>query len=131
MYGLGVLKFLDQLHLKELHLHDLLFLVLPDASLLVELAVDVAVHGVDLSFALLVDFEQGEPFLLQDHLVLHFVVLLGLRVDLVAALLKLGFEHFRLLGFLALGEVDGFLDFTLFILTLLLEDVVALAVHLL
>lgn len=87
-------------------------------------------HSADFSFPLLVNLQECKPFLLEDHLVLHFVVLLSLCVDLVAALLQLGFEYFRLFGFLTLREVDGFLDFTFFILPLLLEDVVLPAVHL-
>lgn len=107
-----------------------MLLVLANASLFVELAVDVTMHSADFSFTLLVDLQKSKPFLLEDHLVLHFVVLLSLCVNLMAALLKLGFEYFRLFRFLTLGEIDGFLDFTFFILPLLCEDVVLTAVNL-
>lgn len=108
-----------------------MLLVLPHAALFVELAVDVPLDGADPSLLVLLDFELSEPFLLQDYLVLHLVVLFGLLLDLLASVFELDLDGLGLLGLLSLRQVDGLLDLTLLILPLLLEHVVALARHLL
>jgi hypothetical protein len=108
-----------------------LLLDLADTAFIVQLTVDVSLHGVDAAFAIFFDFKLGEALLLHDHLVLHFVVLLSFEIYLLSTLLKLDFDGFGLFGFLTLGEVDGFLDLTFLILTLLLEDVIVLRTHLL
>lgn len=129
--GLGVLKFLDQLHLKQLHLHDFLFLHLSNARLLFQLAIEIALHGTDPSLLVLFDLQLRESLLLYDQLVLKLRILLRLKLHLHTPLGQLGFDSLGLLGFLPLRQVNGLLDLALLILTLFLQDVVILAAHLL
>lgn len=112
-------------------MHDLLFLQLLYAALVVKLSVDVSLNTTDAALLVLFDLEQGEALLLHDDLVLHLVLMIVLHVNSLPPLLQLGLHSFGLFGFFALAEVNGFLDFLLFVLSLLLQYVVVLAAHLL
>ena len=129
--SLCVLQLLDEFHLEELHLHDLLLLDLANAALILQLTVHVPLDRGDPPLSVFLNFQLSEPLLLVDQLVLHLVVLFCLELNLLAALLELLLDGLSLLCLLPLGEEYGLLDLALFVLSLLLKDVVALAAHLL
>jgi hypothetical protein len=121
---LCVLYLLDELHFNALHIHDLFFFGLAEAVFNVGLVGLAALGHHDLSLAFLLDLHLGKTLLLVDDLVLHLV--LGLHFELLVAplLLVLSLYYLRLLRLFFLREVDCFLNFPFFFLSLLVYHVV-------
>lgn len=119
-----VLYLLDELHFNALHIHDLFFFGLAEAVFNVGLVGLAALGHHDLSLAFLLDLHLGKTLLLVDDLVLHLV--LGLHFELLVAplLLVLSLYYLRLLRLFFLREVDCFLNFPFFFLSLLVYHVV-------
>ena len=119
-----VLYLLDELHFNALHIHDLFFFGLAEAVFNVGLVGLAALGHHDLSLAFLLDLHLGKTLLLVDDLVLHLV--LGLHFELLVPplLLVLSLYYFCLLRLLLLGQVDCFLNFPFFFLSLLVYHVV-------
>jgi len=121
---LCVLYLLDELHFNALHIHDLFFFGLAEAVFNVGLVGLAALGHHDLSLAFLLDLHLGKTLLLVDDLVLHLV--LGLHFELLVPplLLVLSLYYFCLLRLLLLRQVDCFLNFPFFFLSLLVYHVV-------
>ena len=119
-----VLYLLDELHFNALHIHDLFFFGLAEAVFNVGLVGLAALGHHDLSLAFLLDLHLGKTLLLVDDLVLHLV--LGLHFELLVPplLLVLSLYYFCLLRLLLLRQVDCFLNFPFFFLSLLVYHVV-------
>ena len=108
--GLCVLQLLNQLHLKHLHLHDLL-LLRTDHGLLLDhplLHLRLRLHLFSSYEFLLLKL--GYSLLLFDHLVLLLCVQLCLSEEYVLSLFILDLYDTLLFDFLFLGEVDGLLN---------------------
>ena len=108
--GLGVLQLLNQLHLKHLHLHDLLLLRANHGFLL-----NHPLFCFCLRFHLFSSYEflllkLGNSLLLFNHLVLLLGVQLRLSEEYVLSLFILDLYDTLLFDLLLLGEVDGLLD---------------------
>ena len=72
------------------------------AAFIVQLAVDVSLHGVDTPLFVLLDFQLSKPLLLVDQLILHLVVLLRLHINLLSPRLQLLLNSLGLLGLFTL-----------------------------
>ena len=72
------------------------------AAFIVQLAVDVSLHGVDTSLFVLLNFQLSKPLLLVDQLILHLVVLLRLHINLLSPRLQLLLNSLGLLGLFTL-----------------------------
>lgn len=72
------------------------------AAFIVQLAVDVSLHGVDTSLFVLLNFQLSKPLLLVDQLILHLVVLLRLHINLLSPRLQLLLHSLGLLGLFTL-----------------------------
>ena len=72
------------------------------AAFIVQLAVDVSLHGVDTSLFVLLNFQLSKPLLLVDQLILHLVVLLRLHINLLSPRLQLLLDSLGLLGLFTL-----------------------------
>jgi len=83
-------------------------------------------HSDHLAAPLLVDLHPSNVLLLRDNLVLHPVLLFHFEVHVSLLLVVLFTDDLGLLGFLALGKVDGFLHFSFFVLALLIQHVIVL-----
>jgi len=121
---LCVLNLLDKLHFNALHIHDLFFFGLAEAVFNVGFIGLAALGHHDLSLAFLLDLHLGKTLLLAYDLVLHLV--LGFHFELLVAplLLVLSLYYLCLLRLLLLREVDRFLNFPLFLLSLLVYHIV-------
>lgn len=104
-----ILKLLYQLHLKHLHLHDLLLLGTDNCLLLSHFLVDVSFGFHLLSSNKLFFLKKSNSFLLFNHLILSLGVESGLVKEYVFALLVLDLHDPLLLHFLLLAQVDGLL----------------------
>ena len=104
-----VLKLLDQLHLKHLHLHDLLLLGTDNCLLLSHFLVDVSLGLHLLSSNKLFFLKKSYSFLLFNHLILSLGVESSLVKEYVFSLLVLDLHDPLLLHFFLLAKVDGFL----------------------
>ena len=128
---LSVLELLDKFHLEHLHLHDFLLFHSSYSRLIVKFTIDIAMNRMNTTLLILFNLQLSKTFLLYDDLILKLVVLLGLHIYRLSALLQLRLHCLRLLCFLALRQVYGLLDLPLLILSLLLDHVIRLRVHLL
>lgn len=128
--GLRVLKFLNQLHLYALHIHDLLFLHEPYLVLIVHLVELAALGCLDLPLSLLLYFLGGQSLLLIDDRVLHAVLSVNLELHVLAFLLELLLLDFGLLSLLLLAQIDSLLHFAAFVVTLVLYVDVLRRLHL-
>ena len=72
------------------------------AAFIVQLAVDVSLHGVDTSLFVLLNFQLSKPLLLVDQLILHLVVLFRLHINLLSPRLQLLLDSLGLLGLFTL-----------------------------
>lgn len=121
MHGLRILQLLDQLHLKLLHLHHFLLLLLTQVVLVVDTIFLMFLHLVGAALAVFFDLHRSKPLLLVNDLILHAVLLFNLKVLELLFLFVLLFDYLGLLGFLALGLEDGLLDLALLVLSLLVD----------
>ncbi len=88
-------------------------------------------HWINTTLFILLDLQLSESLLLYDDLVLELVILVSLHLNGLSALLELCLDRLGLFRFLSLWQVNRLLDLLLFILSLLLDHVVGLRVHLL
>ena len=107
---MSVLKLLDELHFKHLHLHDLLLFVSDDAFLLGHALVIVKLRFHLLSSHEFLLLKKGDALLLFDHLILRRSILRGLVEEHLLSLLVLNLHEPLLFHFLFLAQVDGFLN---------------------
>ena len=107
--SLGVLKFLNEFHLKHFHLQNFLLLCPNHSLLLSHLFVDVVLSFHLLSSDKLFLLKQCNPLLLFYHLVFSLCVHSSLVEEDVLSLLVLHLHHSLLLHFFFLAQVDGFL----------------------
>jgi len=114
---LRVLKLLDELHFKHLHLHHFLLLVSDDAFLLGHALVIVKLSFHLLSSHKLLLLKKGYALLLFDHLVFRRSILRGLVEEDLLSLLVLNLHEPLLFHFLLLAQVDGFLNLLPFIVS--------------
>ena len=84
---------------------------------------------LDTTRTIFLDFHRSQPFLLVYNLILQAILLLYLEVLELLLLFILLLNDFCLLCLFSLGLKDGFLDFSLLILTLLSVGVVVLSGH--
>jgi len=89
------------------------------------------VHRLNATLLFILDLQLSEALLLYNDLILELIVLFGFGLDLCPARFKLSLDSLSLLGFFTLGEIDSLLYFALLILTLLLNNVISLRIHLL
>ncbi len=128
--SLGVLKFLNQLHLYALHIHHLFFLHEPYLVLVVHLVKLAALGCLDLPLSFLLYFLRGQSLLLVDDCILHAVFSVNLKLHVLALLLELLPLDFCLLPLLLLAQIDSLLHFAAFVVALVLNVDVLRRLHL-
>ena len=128
--GLSVLKFLYQLHLYALHIHNFLFFHESYLVLIVHLVELTALGCLDLPLSLLLYFLRGESLLLIHDRVLHTVLSVNLELHVLAFLLKLLLLYFGLLSLLLLAQIDSLLHFAAFVVSLVLNFDILRGLHL-
>lgn len=102
LYGLGVLQFLDEFHLKHLHLHDLGFFLSDHLFLFGNLSGDVLASLMHFPDSKLLDLHLLVLHLFVLQASFHLVLLLLLRVELLQTSLSLIVYELSLLCLLAL-----------------------------
>ena len=80
----------------------------------------------DFAFAFVFNLHRRQAFLLIDNLVLHSVFLFNLKIHVSFLLVVLTADDLGLLSLLLLRQKDCFLNFPLFILSLLVQHIVLL-----
>jgi len=113
--GLRVLQFFNELHLKQLHLHNLLFLCCNDSLLLLNLALDLNSCFNNPAAFRLFHLLFGN-LLLYTHLLLHIMVPLGPELHiLIVAGPVFHCLNFSFVGLLLTMHLNGRLDLLLFL----------------
>jgi len=128
--SLGVLKFLDQLHLYAFHIHDFFLLHQPYLLLVIRFLLLVVLRSVNLPVSFLGHFLRSQALLLIDDCTLHSVFRINLKFHVLLFLFILLLLNFSLLAFLLLREVDCLLDFASFVIAPVFKVNVLLGLHL-
>ena len=126
---LSVLEFLDELHLKLLHLHDFFLLLLSEVVLVVHAFVVGPLHLLKAPLAVLFNLHRRQSFLLIHDLILHAVFLLDLEALELLFLLVLLLDDLGLFGLFAARLENGLLHFAFFVGALFLDREVILGDH--
>ena len=98
--GLGVLKFLDQLHLYALHIHDFFFFHQTNLVLITHFVKLAALRCLDFPLSFLVYFLSSQPLLLINDCILHSVLSVNFKVHVLSFLFILLHLDFCLLPLL-------------------------------
>ena len=128
--GLGVLKFLDELHLYAFHIHDFFLFHQPYLVLITHFVELAALRSLNLPLSLFGYFLGSQTLLLIDDCVLHTVFSVNFEVHVLLLLFILLHLDFGLLPFLLFREVDCLLDFTSFVIALVFNVDVLRSLHL-
>ena len=119
--SLGILQFLNQLHLKHFHLHDLCLLLSYHLFLFSDLPGDIVPRLLLLFASELFDLGSLYLFLLLLNLCFHVVLLGHLVVELLLPLLALHIHKLGLLRFFFLVHHDSVFYFAFFEVPLIPE----------
>ena len=128
--GLGVLKFLDELHLYAFHIHDFFLLHQPYLVLITHFVELAALRSLNLPLSLFGYFLGSKALLLIDDCVLHTVFSVNFKVHVLPLLFILLHLDFGLLPLLLFREVDCLLDFASFVIALVFNVNVLRSLHL-
>ena len=123
------MQFLDEFHLKFLHLHHLFFLLSAEVVLTIN---RFLLSSLDLSvapLAILFNLHRSKSLLLVHYLILHTVLLFHLEIIELFLLIVLLFDYLGLFALLAARLEDRLLDLALLILALPVQVVVVIGDH--
>ena len=127
--SLSVLQLLDQLHLQLFHLHNFFFLLLTQEVLIVDTVVMVSLYLLDTALTVFFNLHDRQSLLLSHDLILHAVLLFNFEALELLLLFVLLLHDIALFGFFSARLENCLLNFSLLILSHLVDRVIVLSDH--